>query len=833
MGNEEKSSVNLSSWVIGDTKKSGIDESILNEMGISEPSDLKSILGFDELGNKKIGATYSITYPDGFIRVKLQNQIENAKYLSPKDQPGKHIYYLSKEKENLQSCKYSVILTEGEKKTAKLTQECRKLDYVTALGSPGIGMFPIAPEDKKLFTSILQRISERIFYIALDTDFSINPDVQNAIAKLTFFLSSYGAIPKLMIWNSNYKGIDDYLASVPNPEIELKKLLDSAIENPFRHLRQLSIEKVAKIIIELGINSDKAEILFEKYELKTVFNITKAMFKKLLKAQAQLIIIADALPSPEFAKNDEIYEEKKKTWIVKCSKGKEGTEYYPVEIAAFVANVKRKIVTDEGLVSWEIEVETEKEKEIIEVDGPILSEIASFRKAIMQRGCFLYNITDTPTHNRYISFLMEKSNFSKVKKTLYLGKLDQQIYAFNNAIVTPLGVQENKFYILPKGKMLLFGNREVIKKAFEMVERLLGNQAWKFFGFLMGTLFCNEIADRFSYFPILFFRGEKGSGKSRLAEILACFFGIHRDVKPFTITSTVKSQQRTASKFKGIPLRLNEYQATPVNNTLLCSYFDREGQNRSKTDNTLDTKNIEVNTSFIVLSTHNITGYKAEDVLSRIIEIDTNNLNHDSEAMAWLWENREKLSWFVVEGMKIGSKDILDKIQEKNKESIEKTKEDKIEDRCIDTHSLIYACATFIEKITQKEIKLDECTYLTAMKEQTKTVKTIDVAYSFLQSLNSLVLKEEVPETIAQIVENPNAKDVKGGNYLVFSLRNALPLVQRFSKQSERAFADEKTLAQRFQSLGLISQICRILGKLQTCWFYKLEEIQEEEKEKE
>ena len=73
------------------------------------------------------------------------------------------------------------------------------------------------------------------------------------------------------------------------------------------------------------------------------------------------------------------------------------------------------------------------------------------------------------------------------------------------------------------------------------------------------------------------------------------------------------------------------------------------------------------------LSTHNITGYKAEDVLSRIIEIDTNNLNHDSEAMAWLWENREKLSWFVVEGMQISSKDVLDKIQEKNKESIEKT----------------------------------------------------------------------------------------------------------------------------------------------------------------
>ena len=77
-----------------------------------EPETLKGILGFDILGSK-IGATYAIPYADGYIRVKLQNPLGDAKYLSPKDRIGKHLYYLPSEKDNLQSCKYSVILTEG------------------------------------------------------------------------------------------------------------------------------------------------------------------------------------------------------------------------------------------------------------------------------------------------------------------------------------------------------------------------------------------------------------------------------------------------------------------------------------------------------------------------------------------------------------------------------------------------------------------------------------------------------------------------------------------------------------------------------------------------
>jgi hypothetical protein len=79
-----------------------------------------------------------------------------------------------------------------------------------------------------------------------------------------------------------------------------------------------------------------------------------------------------------------------------------------------------------------------------------------------------------------------------------------------------------------------------------------------------------------------------------------------------------------------------------------------------------------------------------------------------------------------------------------------------------------------------------------------------------------MTLKQEVPSTIAQITS------IGGNDSLVFSLRMALPLVQRFSKQSDRAFADEKTLAQRLKTMGLENRRCRILGSLTNTWFYEI-----------
>lgn len=188
--------------------------------------------------------------------------------------------------------------------------------------------------------------------------------------------------------------------------------------------------------------------------------------------------------------------------------------------------------------------------------------------------------------------------------------------------------------------------------------------------------------------------------------------------------------------------------------------------------------------------------------------------------MDWLWNNRDSLSWFVVEAMKIKVTEVLQAIEceEKNnrKDFLESKKE--FSDRTLETHSVIQGCARFSQAITCANIEIidtDSC--IDSITSQTKETRLADVGYSFIQTLHTMTLKQEVPSTIAQIIP------INGHATLVFSLRNALPLVQRFSKQSDRAFADEKTLAQRLKTLGLESKKCRELGSQGNTWFYVLD----------
>lgn len=831
----------LSQWISEDLKKSGLDDSTIEEMRVKEvkgKDELKDYINFASIQGQSIpqaSETYLLPYPDGYNRIKLQFPIEGRKYLSPYNEKGKHVYFLESEKDKLQSSKVSIIITEGEKKTAKLTQECRKLDALTALGFPGVSMLPCAKEnkiilmqdtipyskeEKKILMDVIQRISGRIFYIAYDSDFRTNPDVQTAIAKLTVFIAVNKGIPKLLIWEKDRgKGIDDYLVNFTNPEKELASIIEKSSDNPFKELDKISVESICHALVKIGADKDKATEIFERYELKEKFGISKKTFLSCLKE----------------SQNEQAREEKKnlgldrnftekdgKTYSVKISK--DGQLYLDI-FADFTARFTKEIYNDDNEVSREISIYKNGKTVKIELSSDEISEIQLFRKAINKRIVVSYEAISTRQHNEFREFIEQQSQMTTAKKTKYLGKLDSHCFVADNQLVNECGLKENDEYILARNRMQIDGDKETLRKAFEMLYRILGKNYWKFIGFAIGSFFCNEIASKLGFFPILFLHGEKGSGKSRLAEILTAFFGAHREAKAFTISSTTKSLQRASAKYKSIPIRLNEYQSNQTNNTLLCSLYDREGYNRAKTDNSYDIQAGEVNASFIVLSTHNITGYKAEDVASRVIEIDTNTLNQDADAMDWLWNNRDSLSWFVVEAMKIKVTEILQAIESEEKNNRKDFLESKKEfsDRTLETHSVIQGCARFSQAIACTNIEIintDSC--IDSIENQTRETRLADVGYSFLQTLHTMTLKQEIPSTIAQIT------NINGRETLIFSLRNTLPLVQRFSKQADRAFADEKTLAQRLKTLGLTKQKCRDLSASQQwLWFYEISNSEE------
>jgi len=151
---------------LDDLRRSGLSDNIIQEMRIEEVKGPKSlerlneVLGFSHIDKQSIlqmTECYLIPYPcPDFTRVKLHYKIEGAKYLSPKKShidTAFHLYFLPEEQEKLSKQKYALIITEGEKKTAKgfrksfiAWKDIKKGDILTEdntiVKRPGLGIWP-------------------------------------------------------------------------------------------------------------------------------------------------------------------------------------------------------------------------------------------------------------------------------------------------------------------------------------------------------------------------------------------------------------------------------------------------------------------------------------------------------------------------------------------------------------------------------------------------------------------------------------------------------------------------------------------------------------------
>ena len=286
----------LSSWIIEDLKKSGLSDDTIREMKIEELAGTKGmdrlnkLLGFSHLDNHGIlvlSACYAIPYPgENFTRVKLRHKIKDAKYLSPKRDAidtAFHLYYLPSEQEKLSKQKYALIVTEGEKKTAKITQELRQLDgrrKAVAVGIPGVTMWRDCPEWKQT------RLSSREVYICFDADFRENPDVQYQMLGLFLGLRKQKANVKVMTFEEG-KGIDDHLVIKEQEGSQssdvLRTLMETAMANIFDLLEHINHYKLADALAAsyYSIEED-SKALWDEFKLGRKYHISFATFKKML-----------------------------------------------------------------------------------------------------------------------------------------------------------------------------------------------------------------------------------------------------------------------------------------------------------------------------------------------------------------------------------------------------------------------------------------------------------------------------------------------------------------------------------------------------------------------
>lgn len=214
-------------WIIKDLKKSGLTWKDIDIFPLENQSQLIKYLGFDKFKQRSLlevgGCFYRYPNNCDYVRLKLKEEIEGSKYLSPR---GSQIHpYILEEVFEI-AIDYNpdkpLIFTEGEKKAAKAT-----LEGFPAIGIPGVWCFKDSENDFLPELNEL-KLKHRDCFIVFDSDISQKMNVRHAELRLAVNLINRGAKPICVRLPNNKdgskNGLDDFL--VKYGRAEFKKLLD-------------------------------------------------------------------------------------------------------------------------------------------------------------------------------------------------------------------------------------------------------------------------------------------------------------------------------------------------------------------------------------------------------------------------------------------------------------------------------------------------------------------------------------------------------------------------------------------------------------------------------
>jgi hypothetical protein len=483
----------------------------------------------------------------------------------------------------------------------------------------------------------------RKIYIAFDSDAKEKEGVSQQIISLWLFLKKRKADVKILLW-SGEKGIDDYLCKFTDATAAMQELIKNAIQSPF-DIFNISADYVAKKV---------ATYRLKKHQIKEILG---DWYKK------QGIRDFDGMVAAYVSKNNRArmqnsYVEKNGcTWqLVEAGKGVEKKVDLKM-VADFTARFTREISGKE--IEREIEITAHNGKKCqFFVTGEELAEINLFRKRIGKNICVGYEATSIPAHNEFIRFLTKQSKIKQYKRLRHVGMIEKNLFvAHNCALLDGEEKSLDELAIIPpksptEVRIETQTDKTLLREVYETLDKFTGGQAWKVYGFIIASLYANQLAEKKINSPLLWLYGKTSSGKDTIADIIQCALGIQNNhvlERNLADKSTPKGLARLSTQYWGIPAKINEYTPSPEVNKEVCSYWDRTiFLNASfTTGNEVEQK--EKRTSFILMGTNNIAGEKAEDVQARVVELNTWDTLGDPALRMKLCmtSTREKISGIV------------------------------------------------------------------------------------------------------------------------------------------------------------------------------------------
>jgi len=505
-----------------------------------------------------------------------QQKKENLpKYMQPSKQHLENptpLYYLPDVQKRLKSPKTVYVVTEGEKKTAKLQQELEKLETeyrkFAVIGVGGVWNWGKGSAWEKLEQRSLS-LKDRTVYICFDADAFVkdelgtcgNVNVAKAEISLYAFLLSKGVkTVKSFVWDANEgKGIDDLLVRKEekgeSPVEVLKELFQNAVSPIEKYKDVLSFESILKGLAEF-LPELPGEVV---EEIVKSFKVKKRELRKRFKevAQRRREELEERLKEEEKVRLLRTYKELFGIEFVpklpeKTEKRGEKLYYKGELVSPFFVVRKIYINADEVDKGFSFALRFIDGKEV-RVSNKVLSSYKLLAEYLNREGIPTSELEARRIADYITKFL--KENYEQIPKGYYStrvgwGKIEgEEVYihpATCNIELLLTGDVE--------GKLQRTGER---KKELEAVKKLFEISPYAGLVYCIGvsaTLLAPLLKE--DYNLVVLVQGESGSGKTTAIKGAVSFFASPSLKRRFSFTEN--GFEVFISKFKDFPLHLEE-----------------------------------------------------------------------------------------------------------------------------------------------------------------------------------------------------------------------------------------------------------------------------------
>jgi len=566
----------LSEAALEDLKKSGLSDETIGRMGILPLTEetFKNFVGRSLIEKSTrvpiVLDGYVIPYKHvpSFGRVKVLKWNERSAYYQERKgnlpkylQKGSqhtdtpvHAYVLDLEK--VKSPKSVYVITEGEKKTAKLQQELEKLetDY---LKYASIGLGGVWNWNEAVFEEIGASFRDRAVYLCFDADAVYNPNVAKAELVLYSFLLSRGARKVLSLtWSADEgKGIDDYLVGKGAPEEALRELLKEAISPVEKYKETLTLESV------VGALSTHLEKLpdFLTEEIRKAYKVGKREIRKLFKQKAE----------EQLRKLEDKLKEREKEELLSVYKRLFGIDFIPQFPEGFEKREGQLLCKGESICELFVVKELLENADEIDKGYAVILRFVSGKEVRVTQNvlssskllCSYLNKERVEISEREAKKVQDyivkfvRLNKKKIKRSYYStrigwGNIDgEEVYI--HPTTSGIEVIQNRDV---EGKIGSAGEKN---EELEVIRKLAKDYPYSFFVWVMGvsaSILYPVLGEDCNI--IVYLQGETGSGKTTSIKTAVSFYGSPLLKRSFSFTEG--GFEGFVSFLKDFPIHLEE-----------------------------------------------------------------------------------------------------------------------------------------------------------------------------------------------------------------------------------------------------------------------------------